>query len=113
MSYESTLTEDANIYPATGTDDYGKATYGAAVATKCRVVLKGTTKYGGAGGANNSTERVVIAAVARLPRTTTVVAGDKFVHDGVTYKVEGKRRTPNHAGQIFALNVELSQWPSL
>lgn len=113
MSYLSTLTENATIYPRTGTDDYSKPTYGAGVATKCRVVLKGSTKYGGKTGSGSSGEVVVIAAVARLPRDTTISEGDKFVHDGVTYKVEGKRRTPNHAGQVFALNVELSQWPNL
>lgn len=113
MSYLSTLTENATIYPRTGTDDYSKPTYGAGVATKCRVVLKGSTKYGSLAGRGDASELVTINAVARLPIGTSFNVGDKLVHDSNTYKIVGKRQTPNHSGQIFALNAELSLWPSL
>lgn len=113
MSYLSTLTENATIEPTTGTDDYGKATFGPAVAVKTRVVLKGSTKYGSLQGRGSTSELVTINAVARLPVGTVFAEGDKFTHNGKVYKIVGKRQTPNHSGQIFALNAELSLWPNL
>lgn len=113
MSYLSTLAQSATLARQTGSDEYAKPTFAAPTTIKTRVVLKGSTKFGSMQGRGNSSELDTIAAVARVPVTTQVGSGDKFVFDGDTYKVLGVRKTPNHRGQTVALNLELTLWPTL
>jgi hypothetical protein len=113
MSYLSTLQQTATIEALTGTDDYSKAIFDTPTTIKCRVVLKGTTKFGSMIGRGSSSELTTVNAVARVPVNTQAAVGDRFTFNGDVYKVVGRRETPNHSGQIFALNLELSLWPQM
>lgn len=112
MSYLSTLQQTATIENQTGTDKYSKPVYSAPETIKTRVVLKGSTKFTSMQGRGNSAELYVIAAVARVPIDTVAWVGDRFTFDSTVYKVVGRRETPNHRGQVFALNLELALWPT-
>ena len=113
MSYLSTLQQTATLEPITGTDDYSKPTFGAAVTIKCRVVLRGVTKFASMQGRGTASELTTVNAVARVPVNTVASVGDKFTFNGDVYKVVGRRETPNHSGQVFALNLELALWPQM
>lgn len=113
MSYDSTLNQTATLEPQTGSDDYGNSTFGAAANVRCRVVLVGSTKFTSMQGRGSSSETETINAKARVPVDTVVENGDKFTHDSKVYKVVGVRTTPNHRGEIVAINLELALWPNL
>lgn len=110
MSYLSTLQQTATIERVTGTDKYSKPAFSAPTTIKTRVVLKGSTKFGSMQGRGSSSELNVVNAVARVPVDTQAAVGDRFTFKGDVYKVIGRRETPNHSGQIFALNLELTLW---
>lgn len=113
MSYLSTLQQTATIERVTGTDKYSKPAFAAPTTIKTRVVLKGATKFASLQGRGSASELYTVNAVARVPVDTQASVGDKFTFNGDVYKIVGRRETPNHSGQIFALNLELSLWPQM